>query len=389
MLTAWLYIAILLGSPEWGFFGHRLINRVAVYTLPTEMIGWYKPNIDYLSEHAVDPDKRRYATRHEAVRHYIDLDQWGLYPFDDMPRFWDQALAVNLRVYSIQSGDTVYLLQNIPYEFWGDTIDGINQRLQLIRLYYLEQYYEEEKIIVCDSLRTFFPAINCADGEMIHMDDVLSEHGILPYHLQSMQRRLTNAFKANDFESIIRVSAEIGHYIGDACVPLHTTSNYNGQLTNQVGIHAFWESRIPELFALEEFDMVVGTAAYIDDPATYFWNLVLDSHKEVGRVLALEKELSITYPRDQQFCFEDRLNQTVKTQCAAYAQAYHLAMDKMVEDRFRVAVKALGDAWYTAWIDAGQPTPPEKNLVSLKNNEDEELDKAFRSGKAKGREHEN
>ena len=86
----------------------------------------------------------------------------------------------------------------------------------------------------------------------------------------------------------MRLSAEIGHYIGDACVPLHTTSNYNGQLTNQVGIHAFWESRIPELFALEDFDMVVGTATYIEDPQTYFWDLVLDSHKEVARVLGLE-----------------------------------------------------------------------------------------------------
>jgi hypothetical protein len=38
----------------------------------------------------------------------------------------------------------------------------------------------------------------------------------------------------------------LGHYIGDAHVPLHTTSNYNGQKTNQHGIHGLWESRIPE-----------------------------------------------------------------------------------------------------------------------------------------------
>jgi hypothetical protein len=46
-----------MAKPDWGFFGHTLINRLAVYTLPDEMIGWYKPNIDYISEHAVDPDK--------------------------------------------------------------------------------------------------------------------------------------------------------------------------------------------------------------------------------------------------------------------------------------------------------------------------------------------
>ena len=70
---------------EWGFFGHRRINRMATFTLPPEMMVLYRPNIDYLTEHAVDPDKRRYATKHEAVRHYIDIDHWGEYPFDDIP----------------------------------------------------------------------------------------------------------------------------------------------------------------------------------------------------------------------------------------------------------------------------------------------------------------
>lgn len=387
MLTLWFYMALIIGGPEWGFFGHRLINRVAVYTLPTEMIGWYKPHIDYLSEHAVDPDKRRYATRHEAVRHYIDLDQWGNFPFENLPRYWDLALAANIKAFKVEADDTTYLLNPVPLENWNDTSHDAQQRLLLVRKYYLPQFYDDEQIVECDSLKEIFPDISCHHDAPVYLADGFTGHGILPYHLQAMQRRLTNAFKENDLQSIMRVSADIGHYIGDACVPLHTTSNYNGQLTNQVGIHAFWESRIPELFAVEEFDMVVGSAEYIDDPVAYFWNLVLESHKEVQRVLDLEKELSQTYPSDRQFCFEDRLNQTIKTQCAEYAKAYHLAMDKMVEDRFRVAVKALGDSWYTAWIDAGQPTPPVRNLLAQKTSDDEILDNAFRNGKAKGREH--
>lgn len=388
MFFYWILFAVLPYTSDWGFFGHRLINRVAVYTLPTEMIGWYKPNIDYLAEHSVDPDKRRYATRHEAVRHYIDLDHWGTYPFEHMPRTWDKALAYNLQLYFINDGDTIYLIRNIPHKLWGDSIVDYRQRLQIVRSFYLSQYYEDHQIIKCDTLNELYPALKCTTGTDVYIADALSEHGIVPYHLQAMQSRLTKSFRENNHESIARNSAEIGHYIADACVPLHTTSNYNGQLTNQTGIHAFWESRIPELFAVEDFDMVVGTATYIEDPVSYFWNLVLDSHKEVDRVLGLEKELSITYPTDKQFCFEDRANQNVRTQCAAYAEAYHLAMDKMVEDRFRVAVKALGDAWYTAWIDAGQPVPPERILVSKKSKEDEEIERALQYSKPKGREHE-
>jgi hypothetical protein len=35
-----------------------------------------------------------------------------------------------------------------------------------------------------------------------------------------------------------------------------------GNLTNQVGIHGFWESRLPELF-YEQYDFYVGPATYL------------------------------------------------------------------------------------------------------------------------------
>ncbi len=107
----------------------------------------------------------------------------------------------------------------------------------------------------------------------------------------------------------------------------------------------------------------------------------------MDKVLSIEKQLSETYPSDKQYCMDDRLNANIRTQCADYARAYHLAMDKMVEDRFRVAVKAVGDAWYTAWVDAGQPTPPPYRVIK-RSSEDDELDKDVQKGKALGREHE-
>ncbi len=389
MIFTWLHIITILCGSDWGFFGHRLINRVAVYTVPTEMIGWYKPNIDYLSDHAVDPDKRRYASKHEAVRHYIDLDQWGELPFDHVPRKWDQVLALNVELFTIANNDTTFLLHAYPYSQWQDSLPDHSSRIELVRKFYLKQYYEDNATIPYDSVVLLFPEIKGNPNSTIYIADAFSEHGIVPYHLQSMLHRLTAAFKANDLNKVLRTSAEFGHYIADASVPLHTTSNYNGQLTNQLGIHAFWESRIPELFALEEFDMIVGPATYIHDPEEYFWDIVLGSHKEVSRVLGLEKELSETFPSDQQFCFDTRLDKTARTQCQAYAKAYDQAMDNMVEDRFRVAVKAVGDVWYTAWVDAGQPIAPGQKVLTQIEKEDEELDRASQSGRSIGREHGN
>jgi hypothetical protein len=62
---------------NWGFFGHQRINRLAVFTLPPEMIGFYKANINYITDAAVNPDRRRFSSPDEAPRHYIDLDHYG------------------------------------------------------------------------------------------------------------------------------------------------------------------------------------------------------------------------------------------------------------------------------------------------------------------------
>ena len=51
----------------------------------------------------------------------------------------------------------------------------------------------------------------------------------------------TDSTPAN-LEDVLRTAADLGHYLADAHVPLHTTGNYNGQRTNQTGIHALWET---------------------------------------------------------------------------------------------------------------------------------------------------
>src|SRR5882757_1902350 len=77
----------------WGFYAHQKINYYAVFLLPPEMLVLYKPNITFLSEHAVDPDKRRYAVKAEGPRHFIDIDHYGQYPWPDLPHKWKYAVA--------------------------------------------------------------------------------------------------------------------------------------------------------------------------------------------------------------------------------------------------------------------------------------------------------
>ncbi len=396
-------------TPPWGFYGHRRINRLAVFTLPAPLSGFFKKHIEFITEHAVDPDKRRYATRHEAVRHYIDIDHWGEYPFPEVPRNWVDALARYTDFYGITAaGDSLHLLGDGLIEWRGrdtlayrDTVPAQDRLLDLrqtsrrqlrglIAGRILPQYYEDEWELHPDTLALVL-GLQLPDGlARIAAVDRFSPYGIVPYHLVVQQNRLTEAFRQKSVGRILRLAAEMGHYLGDAHVPLHTTANYNGQLTNQIGIHAFWESRIPELFADEEYDYFVGAATYIADPKAYFWEVVLASHRMVDSVLTIEKELSRTYPRDQQYCFAERLGRTIRTQCPEYARAYQEALNGQVERRMRATIRAVGSSWYTAWVDAGQPdlTREGESLDEQERRELEELEAAFRKGEAKGRLHE-
>lgn len=306
---------------SWGFYGHKKINRMAVFTLPPEMIGFYKKNIEYITEHAVDPDKRRYSTEGEAARHYIDIDHYmhdGNDPFEIMPKQWNKAI---------------------------------------------EKFTE----------------------------DTLQAYGIVPWHVNLMVMRLTKAFEEKNIDQILRVSADLGHYIGDSHVPLHTTENYNGQLTNQKGIHGFWESRIPEIKA-KDYDYFVGRAAYVENILEDEWQTIKESFSAKDSVLDLEQKLNSEFPSDRKYAFENRGAVIMRTYSEDYSNAYHDLLNGMVERRLTQSIIKVGSYWYTAWVNAGQPDlnklmekTPSQQLVE----EDVELNKLFETNKIKGREHEN
>ncbi len=311
---------LLIAEPAWawGFFGHQRINRMAVFTLPPEMIVFYKEHLEYITSHAVDPDKRRYAIEGEDKNHYIDIDIYGKDPFDAMPRNWDEAV---------------------------------------------EKFTE-------DTIRTY---------------------GILPWNLEKNYFRLKRAFEDKNQKLILKYSADIGHYIGDAHVPLHTTVNYNGQLSGQKGIHGFWESRIPESFA-SDYDFFVGKAEHIKNIKSYIWDFIAESHVCVDSVLTFEKILSLKFPADQKYAFESRGVNTMRVYSKEYTEAYNAKLDNMVERRMRATILSIGSIWYTAWVNAGQPDL--SNLGDLEFSEEElkeeeELNKQYNSGKIKGRDHGN
>lgn len=317
LFTLALLLLLAHTSFCWGFYAHRKINQYAVFLLPPEMMVLYKTHINFLEEHAVDPDKRRYAVPEEGPRHYIDIDHYGTYPYDSLPRKWNDAVAK-------------------------------------------------------------------------YSEDTLNTYGVVPWWLQTMLYRLTNAFKEKNQARILKLSAEIGHYIADSHVPLHATKNHNGQYTDQKGIHGFWESRIPELLAEKEWDFFIGKAEFIKNPADFIWARVMESAAAADTVLKFEKELSLSFPPDQRFAFEDRNGIMIRQYSSSYSKAYNDRLKGMVERRMRQSIFAVASFWYTAWVNAGQPDLTKlsnKNFSPEDLKEFENLNNAWKNSGLKDREH--
>ena len=278
----------------------------------------YKPNIQFITDHAVDPDMRRYAVAAEAPKHYIDIDFYGKYPYPELPRKYDDAV----------------------------------------------KKFTEDSVVA---------------------------NGIVPWWIQIMQQRLTNAFKEKNQAKILKLSAEIGHYIADSHVPLHASSNHDGQKSNQKGIHGFWESRVPELLAEKEFDFMIGKATYIPNITDYVWARVLESGAACDSVLNFEATLTKQFSADKKYAFEERNGKMMRQYSSGFTIAYNQMLGGMVERRMRLSIESVASFWYTAWVNAGQP-----DLKTLRNatfseedlKEFQSLNNAWKKNPSKGREHE-
>jgi len=286
LLTLSLFLLSAHTSFCWGFYAHRKINQYAVFLLPPEMMVLYKTHIAFLEEHAVDPDKRRYAIPEEGPRHYIDIDHYGIYPYESLPRKWNDAVTK-------------------------------------------------------------------------YSEDTLNAYGIVPWWLQTMLYRLTDAFKEKNQARILKLSAEIG--------------------------------RIPELLAEKEWDFFIGKAEFIKNPADFIWARVMESAAAADTVLKFEKDLSHSFPSDQRFAFEDRNGQMVRQYSSSYSKAYNDKLKGMVERRMRQSIFAVASFWYTAWVNAGQPDLAKlsnKNFSPEDLKEFESLNNAWKNNALKDRDHE-
>jgi hypothetical protein len=265
----------------WGMDVHRMLTRRAMDGLPDDIRPFFAARRDFISEHAVDPDLWRVA----AVKG--DLGE------EDPNHFLD-----------IDGLDDPAPFRNVPHEWTA-----------FVAKYGLER---------------------------------ATKAGRLPWRAEEMYGRLVTAFKAlgrtgsaYDADNARYLVAVLSHYVEDAHVPFHAVINYNGQLTNQTGIHSRFETDLVErnLSSLQLSPVAIRPLASMRE---FIFETVATSQSLVEPVL-----------------LADRLATAGRT---AYDDGYYAAFwtgaRPVLERRLGEAASAVASAVVSAYVEAGKPKLP-------------------------------
>ena len=194
-----------------------------------------------------------------------------------------------------------------------------------------------------------------------------------------MKDRFTNDFRKCDKDSVLFYATDLAHYVEDANVPLHTSLNYDGQLTNQKGLHSLWESTVPELM-IQDFNLEAKKKAkYLKHPEKEIWKAVRRAAKLVPDVLNLEREVSQSFSDSTKFRVQKRNGRDVKSYSTAFARAYGARIQAGVNEQAKYAANLVADFWYTAWVDAGRPDLSGMMVKKWESADAEQLNKEMKA----------
>jgi len=284
--------------------------------------------------------------------------------------------------------------------FFYNHIDFITQEASVpdIRKYALN--YKDENPRHYFDMENFGPAESwpqtLEEAKNKYDAKFLNDNGILPWYIEDVMVKLTKAFKDKNRAEILFLAADLGHYIGDAHMPLHTSANHDGQLSDQKGIHSLWESKLPELFA-KNYKLNVPQAHYYEDVHKATWDMINDTHSLAQPLLDIDKKLRTSTPENQVFKM-DADGKVVKSKYNSavfsdeYAKKLHKELNGMVENQMKKAITATASFWFTAWVNAGQPdlSNLDAPAVTQRNNQNLKDDlKMFQNGDLFGMQNQN
>jgi len=176
--------------------------------------------------------------------------------------------------------------------------------------------------------------------------DFVIKNGTVPWRTEEMYHQLRDNFKQLATAPFARdnvklFSSVLSHYVGDSFQPFHAAVNYDGQMTNQRGIHSRFET---ELFDRYRDKLRIAPAPVVQIPniRDFSFATLTESFSHVEAILAADLEAT----KGREFYDE-----------AYFAQMFEKT-GPIMEKRISGAISAVASLIASAWIDAGRPALP-------------------------------
>ena len=169
----------------------------------------------------------------------------------------------------------------------------------------------------------------------------VERNGTVPWRISEYYGKLVRAYRVQDARAIVEISTWLGHYVSDAHVPFHATSDYDGQSTGQKGIHARFETGLIEQL-IKPSDLIARAAVPIKNPTASAFQWSRASLALCPEILAADR-LALLKDADHGYNY--------------YAEFGSRARPIAVQ-RLEAAAQNTASLWLSAWIEAGRPAIP-------------------------------
>ena len=179
--------------------------------------------------------------------------------------------------------------------------------------------------------------------------DFVIKNGTVPWRTEEIYNQLRDNFKQLATAPFARdnvklFSSVLSHYIGDSFQPFHAAVNYDGQLTNQQGIHSRFETELFDRYQ-DKLRIAPGPVVQIPNVREFSFATLTDSFSHVDAILAADREAV----KGREF-YDD----------GYFAQMFEKT-GPIMEKRFSGAIAGVASLITSAWIDAGKPALPAEN----------------------------
>jgi hypothetical protein len=174
--------------------------------------------------------------------------------------------------------------------------------------------------------------------------ETVTKNGLLPWRAAEMRGRLVRAFEAHKsgqrygLGNAVYLTAVLAHYVADAYQPFHAVLNYDGQLTNQHGIHARFEDELPTRYAPRLTYEPAAPRPILETREAMFEALAAGATLVDGLLAA---DLRAAEGRSE---YDD-----------GYYDAFFSAAQPVLERRTGEAITAVAGIILGAWEQAGKP----------------------------------